>query len=188
MPVFQMPQWIFTGNIKGLQEENKNIFFSVTHLFKDTNVFLVKCPRKERQNSSRLKRSLLLAPLRNNKRQNKFIPQRAVISHACFSNLRGRGGRRMEARIPAPVFPRSSHLFTCTFICLMNRARDKWSEKLERSFLRCFPVEAGCVFPIPFRPQPASEPSCYPRNTAFNPQGLWIPWRDIMGISWRGCE
>lgn len=96
----------------------------------------------------------------------------------------------------------SNHLFSRTFMPLMKKARDKWMEELDRSFLCCFPVEEGCLFPIPCwshlarqpAKQPASQPanppahSHYPRNTACIPLGLGIPRRDIMGISWRGYE
>lgn len=71
----------------------------------------------------------------------------------------------MEARITVPVFSLSIHLFTRTFISLMKKARDKCREKLDRSFLCCFPLEEGGIFPIPSRSQPASQPPVIPGIT-----------------------
>lgn len=83
----------------------------------------------------------------------------------------------MEARITFPVFLLTIHLFTRTFISLMKKAKDKCREKLDRSFLCCFPLEEGSVFPIPNRSQPASQSTpCYPWNTAHRdweyPEGI----------------
>lgn len=156
---------VIVRNCRGEQ----GLFFPGTHFSKDRKISLIASSTypmwgwgARKDNYSLLKERPLLVPLRNNKKQNKLIPQRVVISHP-LKPERSREGRRrriMEARITVLVFPLSIHLFTC--VSLMKKARDKWREKLDRSFLCCFPLEEGSIFPIPSRSQPASQPPVIP--------------------------
>lgn len=116
-----------------------------------------------------------------------FLKGQWYFTHVAL-NLKGRRGRRIEATQQTKHFsssPSAQSFVSLHFYFLMKRTRDKWLEKLERSFLCYFPAEEESVLPIPFRIQPVKWTPCYTRNTACIPQRLWIPWRDTMWISWR---
>lgn len=106
--------------------------------------------RSMESNQIWLKRDLS-SLLRGGKNRTNLFPKGQWYFILVALNLKGRRGRRIEAkRKAAPVPHLHSHLCPCTFISWWRER-----EKLEGSFFCYFPVEEGSVLPIPFRIQPA---------------------------------
>lgn len=141
--------------VKKLQEGNKyvpsrNSFPRIRFSSSEGDLSRVYDLRSMESNQIWLKRDLS-SLLRGGKNRTNLFPKGQWYFILVALNLKGRRGRRIEAkRKAAPVPHLHSHLCPCTFISWWRER-----EKLEGSFFCYFPVEEGSVLPIPFRIQPA---------------------------------
>lgn len=141
--------------VKKLQEGNKyvpsrNSFPRIRSPSLLENLSHVYDFKEHGEQSDLTKKRPLLASPRGENRTNLF-PKGQWYFILVALNLKGRRGRRIEAkRKAAPVPHLHSHLCPCIFISWWRER-----EKLEGSFFCYFPVEEGSVLPIPFRIQPA---------------------------------